>query len=71
MAMPGADDTTRTYGTRAAAEKRWQSIQKKVENAVGGFGIVLGQLSDRPLSGRHRSRLCRDANGAVADWAQG
>ncbi len=58
-----------TYGTRAAAEKRWQSIEKNIENAVGGIGIVLGDLPKGYLIGIDLDS-CRDANGAIANWAQ-
>jgi hypothetical protein len=33
-----------TYGTRAAAEKRWQRFARYAKDPVGGIGIVLGEL---------------------------
>ena len=35
---------SKTYGTRAAAEQRWQTLKKKT--AKGGTGIVLGKLGN-------------------------
>jgi len=57
-----------TYGTRAAAEKRWQSIQKKNKDAVGGIGIVLGELGD----GLYLVGIDLDScltNGTIDEWA--
>jgi putative DNA primase/helicase len=58
-----------TYGTRAAAEQRWQKIANP--KAVGGIGIVLGELPN----GLHLDGIdldsCRDPQGGgIADWAK-
>jgi len=57
-----------TYGTRAAAEQRWEKIKK--QTAIGGIGIVLGELTDdRYLAGIDLDS-CRSKDGMIADWAQ-
>ena len=58
-----------TYGTRAAAERRWSIVRKRDKDAAGGIGFVLGKLDNRYFGGIDLDN-CIDAGGTVADWAQ-
>jgi hypothetical protein len=58
-----------TYGTRVAAEKRWQKLERK--GVVGGIGIVLGKLNnDRYLAGIDLDSCRERKTGKIADWAK-
>src|SRR5262245_30935943 len=58
-----------TYGTRAAAEQRWQKLKR--QDVVGGIGIVLGKLDNGDWLNGIDLDSCRDPNtGKIADWAK-
>src|ERR1700683_4447312 len=60
-----------TWGTRAAAEKRWRRIKSQTDDP-SGVGIVLGELpgTDHFLLGIDLDGCIDPQQGEVADWAQ-
>jgi hypothetical protein len=65
-----ASNEPTTWDTREAAEKRWHRIRTNHEDAIGGIGIVLGQLPDGLYLLGIDLDGCIDRKQLVADWAQ-
>jgi AAA domain len=58
-----------TWGTRAEAEARWEELQREAPNALGGVGIVLGDLHDGTLLAGIDLDRCLTGGDDIAPWA--